>query len=135
MSVVEGDLHAALMARVEAMATALSYTVLYPQKGGDQPAGEHVTAFHLPNDNQRGELAGEIMERQGFLVLTLVSPLNIYEVVTKRKAGELAAYFINDLELTSGDVCVAVTGHTVKPGSQVGERWETPIWVSYWGMA
>lgn len=129
---VEGDLHSALMARVE---TITGYPILYPQKGGDVPTGEHITAFHLPNDNTRAELAGQIMERQGFLVLTLVSPLDVYEVVSKRKAGEIAAYFPNDLDLTSGTARVTITGHSVRQGRQEGQRWETPIWVSYWGMA
>lgn len=129
---VEGDLHAALMGRV---ATITGYPILYPQKGGDVPTGEHITAQHLPNDNARAALAGQIMERQGFLVLTLVSPLGGYEVVTKRKAGEIAAYFPNDLDLTFGDACVTITGHSIRQGRQEGQRWETPIWVSYWGMA
>lgn len=129
---VEYELHAALFARVEVMATALSHTVLYPQKGGDQPAGEHVTAFHLPNDNEPFDISREVYRRQGFLVLTLVSPLNVYEVVSKRKAGEVVAYFKRGLTLTSGTTDVVIKGHTIRRGSQVGQRWETPIWIEYW---
>ncbi|MGB1388670.1 MAG: phage tail terminator-like protein [Paracoccaceae bacterium] len=126
---VDGDLHAALMARVE---TITGYPVLYPQKGGDQPAGEYIAVAHLPNDNNPAELAGDVKLRQGFLVITLVSPLGVHEVVTRSKAGALAAYFPRADRLISGDVCVEITGYTVKPGRQEGQRWETPVWISYW---
>jgi len=129
---VDGDLHSALMARVE---TITGYPILYPQKGGDIPTGEHITAQHLPNDNTRAEMSGQIMERQGFLVLTLVSPLGIYEAVTKRKAGEIAAYFPNDDVLTLGTAAVEITGHSIRQGRQEGQRWETPIWISYWSAS
>lgn len=132
MSNPESDIHSALMARVEAIT---GYPVLWPQKGGDTPAGEHISVFHLPNDNAPADLSSDVMRRQGFIVLTLVSDLGQYEAVTKEKAGVIAAYFPRALRLTKNSTTVTITGHTVKPGRQVGDRWETPIWVSYWSMA
>lgn len=129
MSNPESNLHTALMARVEAMLAALSYPALWPQKGGDMPAGEHVRIYQLSNDNQAADLSSDVMERQGFLIITLVSPLGVYEAVTKRKAGEIASYFPR-----TGGSSLSITGHTVKPGRQDGQRWETPIWISYWSM-
>lgn len=128
---VESDLHAALMAQVE---TITGYTVLWPQKGGDKPAGEYLAVYHLPNDNNPADLSSDALRRQGFLIITLVSPLGEYEVVTKEKAGGIAAYFKRGLRLTKNTTVVTITGHTVKPGRQEGERWETPIWISYWSM-
>lgn len=128
----ESDIHAALMAQAE---TITGYSMLWSQKGGDQPAGEHIRISHVPNDNAPADLSSDVYERQGFLFLTLVSDLGQYEAVTKRKAGEIAAYFPRGQRLTKNGTTVKITGHTVRPGRQEGGRWETPIRISYWSMA
>ena len=127
----EADIHVALMARAEVMATALSYPVLWPQKGGDIPTGEHLKIAHLPNDNEPSDLSSNVMRRQGFLVITLVSPLGVYEAVTKSKAGAIAGYFPRALRLTANTTTVTINGHSVKPGRQEGQRWETAIFIGY----
>lgn len=132
---VEADIHAALMARVQTMIAALEYPVLWPQYGGDQPAGEHLRINHVPNDNAAADLSSQAYERQGFLFVTLVSPLGVYEAVTKAKAGEIAGYFDRGLTLSSNGTDVKITGHTVRPGRQEGQRWETPIRIAYWSIA
>jgi len=131
----EADIHVALMARAEVMATALSYPVLWPQKGGDIPTGEHIKIAHLPNDNEPADIATNVMFRQGFLVITLVSPLGVYEAVTKSKAGLIAAFFYRAMRLTVNTTTVTITGHSVRTGRQEGQRWETPIFVGYRSIA
>ena len=131
----EADNHVALMARAEVMATALSYPVLWPQKGGDIPTSEHLKIAHLPNDNEPAELSSNVMRRQGFLVITLVSPLGVYEAVTKAKAGLIAAFFYRALRLTVNTTTVTINSHSVRTGRQEGQRWETPIFVSYQATA
>lgn len=132
---VEADIHAALMARAETMVTALSYPVLWPQKGGDQPAGEHLRISHVPNDNAAADLSSQAYERQGFLFVTLVSPLGVYEAESREKAGNIAAFFGRNLRLTRNATRVTITGHTIRPGRQEGQRWETPIRIAYWSIA
>ncbi|WP_420013924.1 phage tail terminator-like protein [Tateyamaria sp.] len=129
MSNREDKLHAALMARAE---TITGYPVLWPQKGGNVPSAEHITVQHLPNDNDRRFLGGfDPLISKGFLIITLVSPLNTYEAVTKRKADEIAAAFpIND-DLTHGGVTATVLNVSVRAGREEGQRWETPIWIEY----
>lgn len=130
---IEGDLHSALMAKVE---TVTGYTVLWPQKGGDKPAGEFLSVFHLPNDNGREFLgSGDPLDRRGFIVLRLVSPLGEYEVVSKRKAGEIAETFALDTVLTFNGTSISVHNSTVKQGQEIDNRWETPIWIEYRGHA
>lgn len=128
----DADIHAALMAQAE---TITGYSILWPQVGGDVPEGEHITVQVLPNDNEPVGTADDVYFRQGFLIITLVSPLGVHEVVTKRKAGELAAYFKRGCRLESNGTKVTIRGHTVKPGRQVETRWETPIWIEYWSKA
>ena len=131
----EADIHVALMARAEVMATALSYSVLWPQKGGDIPTGEHIKIAHLPNDNEPAELSSNVMRRQGFLVITLVSPLGVYEAVTKAKAGLIVGYFPRKDLPAVNTTTVTINGHSVRTGRQEGQRWETPIFVGYQATA
>lgn len=131
---VTADIHGALIARAEVMATALSLPAVWPRKGGDQPAAEYIRVAHLPNDNIPADLASDVMQRQGFLAITLVSPLDVYEIVSQEKAGEIVAFFPRALILTSNTTSLKITGHTVRQGRQEGQRWETPILISYWSM-
>jgi hypothetical protein len=117
------------------MIAALSYTALWSQKGGDQPAVEHLRINHVPNDNGEVDLSSQAYERQGFLFVTLVSPLGVYEAVTKAKAGAIAAYFPRGLILTRNGTDVKIMGQTIRPGREDGQRWETPIRIAYWSIA
>lgn len=132
MSNAEAEIHAALMARVE---TLPDFTLLWPQKGGDQPSGEHVRVAHLPNDNEYRFLGDADAIAKGYLVLTLVSDLGQYEAVTKRKAGEIAAHFPYLTRLTSGATTLQLSGTSVRGGRQQDGRWETPVMVGYWAVA
>ena len=131
MSNVESDIHQALTAQAEVMIAALGYPALWSQKGGDKPVGEHLTVMQLPNDNEPMELAGQVMDRRGFFIITLVSPLDVYEVVTKRKAGDIAAYFKRGLRVTANATTVTIANSNVRQGREENERWETPIWIDY----
>ena len=112
----------------------LGYTVLYPQMGGDKPSGEHMRAYHLPNDTSRVFLKGNAPRLwAGFVILTLVSSTEEHEVVTKRIAGEIAEHFEIGEEIGTAPVVVRVQNHTVKQGREEDERWETPIWIEYRG--
>ena len=131
----QSDVHTALMARVEVMVAGMSLPALWPRKGGDVPEGEHLTVSQLPNDNAAADLSTDVMRRQGFLIVTLVSSLDTYEAVSQATAGSIAAYFPRALRLSANSTITTITGHTVKAGRQEGERWETPIWISYWSMS
>lgn len=119
---------AALMGRVDALA---GFTVVYPRKGADQPSGEHVRAALVPNDNIPADLSSDVMYRRGFVVLTLVSALGEYQVVSENSAGTIANHFPRGLRLTSGDATVKIVGHSVRQAREDGGRWETPVWIEY----
>ena len=129
---VEGDIQAVLMAQAE---TITGYTMLWPRSGGDIPSGEHIRVYHMPNDNAAAYLSGDVMERMGFLVLTLVSDLGEHDVVSRRKAGEIAAFFPRGKHLTRNATTLTITDHTVRPGREESGRWETPIRIGYRGIA
>ena len=129
---VEASIYAALMAQVE---TITGFPILWPQDGGDKPSGEHIRVAFLPNENRPVDLSSNQFFRQGFLYLTLVSKLGEYEVVTRRKAGEIADYFPRALDLQHGGVTITITGHDIRQGRESGGMWETPIRISYRGIA
>lgn len=133
MSTTEQDIHAALMARVE---TITDTPILWPRKGDDQPAGEHIRAYHMKNDNQRMFFDGsDPMGRMGFIVLTLVSPLGQYQVLSEAKAQAIADVFPPDHVFSRGTFRAIVYKTDIKDGRQEGQRWETPIWIDYRGFA
>jgi hypothetical protein len=125
---VDASLYAALMARVEEIT---DYPILWPQRGGDAPPVEHIRVSFLPNDNLPVDLCSNNFHRRGFLYLTLVSPLGEYEVVTRRKAGEIAALFPRALDLARDGVTVTIVGHSIRQGREYDGMWQTPIRIEY----
>ena len=131
MSDVDSDITQALNTQAEVMIAALGYSAIWPRKGGDKPAGEHVTIQHLRNDDVPLGLSDQVYTRQGFLIVTLVSPLDVHDVVTRKKAGAIGAYFLRAQRLTVNGTVVTIVGTTIRDGRQEGQRWETPIYISY----
>jgi hypothetical protein len=131
MSDVDSDITQALNTQAEVMIAALGYTAIWPRKGGDKPAGEHITIQYLRNDDVPLGLSDQVYTRQGFLIVTLVSPLDVYDVVTRKKAGAIGAYFLRAQRLTVNGTVLTIVGTTIRDGRQEGQRWETPIYISY----
>jgi hypothetical protein len=131
MSDVDSDITQALNTQAEVMIAALGYTAIWPRKGGDKPAGEHITIQHLRNDDVPLGLSDQVYTRQGFLIVTLVSPLDVYDVVTRKQAGAIGAYFLRAQRFTANATEVTIVGTTIRNGRQEGQRWETPIYISY----
>lgn len=125
---IQGDVVSALMARVDSLAAP---DVVWPRKGPDQPPGEHVRVALVPNDNIPADLSSDVHQRRGFVVLTHVSALGEYQVVSENDAGTIAEHFPRGLRLTSGGVAVKIKGHSVRAAREEGGRWETPVWVEY----
>jgi hypothetical protein len=131
MSDVDSDITQALNTQAEVMVAALGYPAIWPRKGGDVPAGEHVTIQQLRNDDVPMDLSGQVYMRTGFFIVTLVSPLNAYDVVTRKQAGAIAAYFLRVQQLTANGTKVTMMGTTIRNGREEAQRWETPIYISY----
>jgi hypothetical protein len=135
MSDVDSDITQALNTQAEVMIAALGYTAIWPRKGGDKPAGEHLTIQHLRNDDAPLGLSDQVYTRQGFLIVTLVSPLDVYDIATRKQAGAIAAYFKRVQRFAANGTTVAIMATTIRSGRQEGQRWETPIWISYRSIA
>jgi hypothetical protein len=131
MSDVDSDITQALNTQSEVMIAALGYTAIWPRKGGDKPAGEHVTIQYLRNDDVPLGLSDQVYTRQGFFIVTLVSPLDVYDVVARKQAGAIGAYFKRAQILTANATKVTIVGTTIRDGRPEGQRWETPIYISY----
>jgi hypothetical protein len=134
MSDVDSDITQALNTQAEVMIAALGYTAIWPRKGGDKPASEHLAIQYLRNDDVPLGLSDQVYTRQGFLIVTLVSPLDVYDIVARKQAGAIGAYFKRAQILTANATKVTIVGHTVRDGRKEGQRWETPIYISYRSM-
>lgn len=125
---VNGDLVAALMQRV---AELPGFAIAHPRKGGQRPKDEHVRVALLKNDNRLVDLDAQDQLRRGFLVLTLVSPLQAYQVEAEEKAGQISEHFPVGLQLTRGELRVMIKSNTEKSAREENARWETPVWVGF----
>ena len=76
-------------------------------------------------------LSDQVYTRQGFFIVTLVLPLNAYDIVARKKAGAIAAYFKRAQILTANATKVTIVGATIRDGREEAQRWETPIYISY----
>jgi hypothetical protein len=131
MSNVDSDITQALNTQAEVMIAALSYPAIWAGKGGDTPAVEYVDIRQLRNDDVPLGLSDQVYTRQGFLIITLVSMLNIYDVVARKQAGAIAAYFKRAQTLTANGTKLTIVGATIRDGRQEAQRWETPVYISY----
>jgi hypothetical protein len=131
MSDVDSDITQALNTQAEVMIAAIGYTAIWPRRGDDTPSGEHLTIQHLRNDDVPLGLSDQVYTRQGFLIVTLVSPLGSHDIVTRKQAGAIAAYFKRAQRFAANGTKVTIVGATIRSGRQEGQRWETPIYISY----
>jgi hypothetical protein len=131
MSDIDSNITQALNVQAEVMIAALGYTAIWPRKGGDKPAGEHLTIQHLRNDDVPMGLSDQIYTRQGFLVVTLVAPLDVYDIVTRKQAGAITDYFKRAQRFIANATEVTIVGVTIRSGREEEQRWETPIYIEY----
>jgi hypothetical protein len=131
MSDIDSNITQALNVQAEVMIAALGYTAIWPRKGGDKPAGEHLTIQHLRNDDVPLGLSDQIYTRQGFLIVTLVAPLDVYDIVTRKQAGAITDYFKRAQRFIANATEVTIVGATIRSGREEEQRWETPIYIEY----
>ncbi|MEI4473572.1 phage tail terminator-like protein [Frigidibacter sp. MR17.24] len=133
MATVEGNIHAALMARV---ATLPGFALFWPEQGQTRPTTEHVEVRHLPNRPARQGLSGgTVLERRGFILLALVSELGAFDAVYRERAGQIAEHFPRDFWMTSEGVRMRVHAVEVSRGFEDSGMWRTPVSVDYRGFA
>lgn len=136
MSTVEACIHGALMARVESLTLTPVVPVIYPGPEAVRPAGEHIEAHHLPNQNIRRALSSSApMIRLGYLQLTLCSVLGLFERDYRERAGQIAEHFPLDLPMTQEGVTMKVTRVDVQPGRKDETHYRTSVRVYYQGFA
>lgn len=71
---------------------------------------------------------GKKHQRTGFLMVTLVEPINQEIEVFDNKAGKMAGHFVDGTNMHYGDVCVTVTDYPyVMDAYEESGYWETPV--------
>lgn len=142
MADVEAHIHLALMARVQSMSLTPSLALQYPgiSDRSLDVTGEYGRVTHLANEPDRWAIKGsDPMDRTGILVIDLFTVITegSYQVLSKARAGEIAAHFTPDLRLSDGGYEIKVV--KAYPGNgradPNGTHWHTPVNVYYRGTA
>jgi hypothetical protein len=76
-------------------------------------------------------LSDQVYTRQGFFIVTLVAPLDVYDIVTRRQAGAISDYFKRAQIVEANGTKVTIVGSTIRSGREEEQRWETPIYIEY----
>lgn len=129
---IEERIEATLFAQAAAMALTDSPPIAWPNVSFS-PAGLHLRVAHLPNRNERIFAKGAAPHfRQGFLQVTIVSPLNEGPASTTVLAGEVAQHFPADLSLYSYGIRVRVqSAPEVSSARAEDAYWEAAVLIRY----
>lgn len=106
---VETDIHAALMARVETIPTALPMSL--PGVPFTPPEGDYIRVTHRRNEAERKGLLGrDGMDHMGILYIDLFRRTgpNTWQATSDTIADDIAAHFPLDLRLTRGATRIIV---------------------------
>lgn len=133
---IEASIHAALMARVEALTLSPALPVSYPGVPFDNTAGAYLRVTHIRNMPVRwGILGSDPMDRMGLLQLDIFTVISAgsWQIVADNLADSIAAHFPRDLKMTSGGYTARVFSTRVETGIRDpdGTHWQTPIVVDY----
>ena len=75
---------------------------------------------------------GHKYTRTGFLMLTLVMPMNQKTAVFTELAGQIAAHFNDSVKMRYGSVCVSIESNPqVMDGYMDGGYWNIPIRIAW----
>lgn len=129
----ETEVHAALMARIEALATSLP--IEYPGRAFTPPAGgDWLRVTHMPNTPDRpGLSASASLRRMGFLQIDLFAQLDRHEIEYIEAARPIADHFNRDRRLTNGNSRVVIVNSYVGRGRKDDRAslWMVPVVVEY----
>lgn len=133
---VEANIHAALMARVEALTLSPALPVSYPGVPFTAPDGDYIRVTHIRNrpvQRSVGTFTGS--ERMGLLQLDLFTRIDAgsWQIVADDMADDIAAHFPRGLRMTSNGQLVRVFQSWVAQGVKDpdGTHWQTPVIVDY----
>ena len=124
---VETEIWLAIKPRVELAAGTLP--IAWPAADFSPVAGQPFLAVqNIINQPARLSVGPGAHDRSGTLALVLVYPLGQAFEVSQERAGQIAAFFPEDLRLRYGEACVRIeTRPHVVEGFRDGAWWRTPI--------
>lgn len=126
----EAQVLAALIGRVKTLALTPPIPLAYREIPAERPES-YIEVDYLPNEAQRRYLAGDRLDREGILQLSLCLPIGQFEIVYRETAAQIAAHFPGDMRLTSGATIVLIVKSVVGRGLPDGAHWRTPVSVYY----
>jgi len=123
---------AAILVALNTHAATLSgFPALVWREKGDALPDEYIMVDHLPNLSTRPMLDSTAQDLMGIYQLTLARRKGEYEAVYREQAAQIAAHFMDAIELTAGGYTLTITKADVRQGRADGTRWAIPIDVHY----
>lgn len=129
---VEASIHAALMGRVESLATSLA--IAYPGAAFEDTGGDYLRVTHLRNTPVRWGIDGaDPVRRMGILQIDLmtVPQGRSYQVVTDNEADVIIDHFPRGLVITRDGIRIYLESSYALSPSRLDAHWMTPIRIEY----
>lgn len=127
MPTIETQIWLALKNRIQT--NPLSLPITWPAEKFTAPAGGYIRAGTVTAAPNRVMIPdGHKYTRTGFLMLTLVMPMNQKTAVFTELAGQLAAHFNDTVKMRYGSLCVSIESNPqVMDGYMDGGYWSIPV--------
>ncbi|MGX5827366.1 DUF4128 domain-containing protein [Mesorhizobium sp. 43Arga] len=133
MPSIETSIWLALKGRVAALTLSPVLPIAWPNEDFTKPITGYLRVTHVPNVNRRIMIgSAEPHQRLGLLQVDLFAKKNQDASVAAEIAGQVAAWFPNDLRMTYGAVSVRVLAAPVVAQAIADDtHWLVPVSVEY----
>lgn len=135
MPSIETSIWLALKARVEALVLTPALPIAWPNLSFDMGLAQYLRVTHIPNFNRRRLIgSADAHQRRGLLQIDHFAKLNQNVAISDEVAGQIAAWFPVDKELSYGAAAVRIyEAPQVVQGmkNDAGTHWMTPVTIPY----
>ena len=127
MPAIETQIWLALKSGIDSL--PLNYPIVWPAETFTAVTSGYIRVGHVSSSPNPELIAtGKKHTRRGFLMLTLVMPLDQDTSVFIDQAGQIANHFKEGATVHYGSVCVTITANPhVMDGYEDGGYWSVPV--------
>lgn len=105
--------------------------IVWPNRASD-PAHPYLSVQHVPVDRQGLGLAGDAVRITGYIVVTVIGPIDAFTTEANRIANAVMERFPAGLRIPAGNGRVAITRPPApQPAFRDGPDWRQPLRITY----
>jgi len=133
---VEGNIEAALFARMAAFSHWPELPIAWPNVAMSPKPESYLRVSHIPNVSRRLFLGSAAPhQRVGLLQVDVYAPLHQGASAATAIAGKLAEHFPADLPMRAGVTVKVAKAPDVGPALADDTHWQVPVTISYEAFA